>query len=47
MRFDVGTAYQVYAIGDGGEDACDDLLAFGIFQARQSFFDGLRLAGQI
>src|SRR5258708_27111391 len=43
-RFDVGTADEVDAIGNRGEDSRDDHLALGGFQAFERLADRFRLA---
>src|SRR6267143_436797 len=47
VRLDVGPADEVDAVGDGGENARDDLLAVSIFQAFERFADRFGLAGQV
>src|SRR5229473_7920483 len=47
VRLDVGPADKVDAVGDGGEDARDDLLAVSVFQAFERFADRFGLAGQV
>src|SRR5260221_1088286 len=46
-RFDIGPADEVDAVGDGGEDPRNDLLAVLVFQAFERFADRFRLAGQV
>src|SRR5713226_41781 len=43
----VGPADEVDAVGDGGEDAPDELPAVLVFQAFERFADRFRLAGQV
>src|SRR5882762_3792250 len=45
--FNVRAADKVDAVGDGGEDAADDLLAVLVFQAFERFADRFGLAGQV
>src|SRR6476661_6465981 len=47
IGIDEGTADQVDAVGDRGEDAVDDGLALGILQALEGFLDRFRLARQV
>src|SRR5713101_2177377 len=47
VRLDVGPTDEVDAVGDGGEDARDDLLAVSVFQAFERFADRFGLAGQV
>src|SRR5712664_2015588 len=47
VRLDVGPADKVDAVGDGGEDARDYLLAVLVFQAFERFADRFGLAGQV
>src|SRR5712692_2826808 len=47
VRLDVGPADKVDAVGDGGENTRDDLLAVLVFQALERFADRFGLAGQV
>src|SRR5689334_8502987 len=47
VGFQVGAAYQVYAIGHGGEDARHGLRAVGVLQPFQRFGDRFGLTGQV
>src|SRR5712691_3532591 len=47
VRLDVGPADEVDAVGDGGENARDDLRAVSIFQAFERFADRFGLAWQV